>query len=124
MNIKLKDVILCACIVITFFGLLTFYGYARFTDAEMTEKWSNGYYIVEATLHCLLWALVITSCNPSPILKSILWLMFGTMALRLAVIVIQALTSWHTVTESNIPLILWVITFITICILLFINRKR
>lgn len=121
---KAKDIILCACIAITFFGLLTFYGYARFTDAVITAKWSNGYYITESALHCLLWALVATSCNPAPKTKIIIWLMFGTMALRLAMIIVQAYTSWYTVTTSYIPLILWVTILITICILLFINLKR
>src|SRR6478735_1570367 len=113
----MKNAILAAAIILTFFGLLSYYGFASFDTPEQTKIWSNGYYITESVIHCLLWLLVIYSCNPAPLTKTILWLMFGTMALRLLVIIVQSFTSWYTVTTSVIPLILWAVTMITICIL-------
>lgn len=120
---KAKDLLLALVIAFTFFGLLTYYGYASFKTPEKTIFWSNAYYLGEGVIHCLLWLVIIFSCNPAPALKTILWLMFGTVALRLCVIIAQCFTSWYTITTMRIPLALWALTMVTICILL-LTKKR
>lgn len=120
----MKNIILAIIIPFIFFGLLSYYGYAKFDTYEQARFWTNSYLIGEAAIQCMLWLLIIFSCNPHPITRTVLWLMFSTMALRLIVIITQSFTSWYTVTTSRIPLALWAITMVTICILLLIPKKQ